>query len=70
MRQALSDRYSEIAEVIEGEVCVYCGGSADYKNTILIFAANNRPAVSVHRRCYIHWPFQLAQSGAADDYSI
>ena len=70
MRQTLSDRYSEVAEVIEGEICVHCGGSADYKNTILIFAANSKPTVAVHRRCYIHWSFQLAQAGASDDYSI
>jgi hypothetical protein len=70
MRQALSDQYSEIAEVIEGEVCAHCGGGADYKNTVLILAANNRPPVSVHRRCYIHWSFKLSLSDAADDYSI
>jgi hypothetical protein len=70
MRQAISDQYSEIAEAIEGEICVHCGGGADRENTILIFAANNRPTVSVHRRCYIHWSFQLAQQGEAEDYSI
>ena len=70
MRQTLSDRYSEVAEVIEGEICVYCGGGADYQNTVLILAANNKPPVSVHRRCYIQWSFQLSQSDAADDYSI
>ncbi len=62
-----SNRYSEISEAPDGARCDYCGGASNSENVLLMFSALSRPAVSVHRRCYIHWAFQQSESSADAD---
>lgn len=56
-----TNRYSESSEAPEGARCDHCGGPSRAQNPLLLFTAQSRPTVSVHRRCYIHWAFQQSE---------